>query len=320
MRIILLREDAAAKAAPNAQFPNAASVLFAKPGMMWHTAIMQLSFNTYIPGNTAVHRCDARVKLVLLLAYSVTLFLVGAWAGILVCAVLCLVMAAVAKVPPRRLFGLLLPLYVILALTIVFNGFSFDVFRAGGQYGLGAVSSGVFTGWQPVALVGTFGFVPEGFMRGCFYALRIILLVCASLVVSFTTTSTELINALYDFLRPLRVFHAPVEDIAMIVSVALRFIPLTAEELARIQAAQKSRGAAFDEGGLAARIAAWQPVLIPMFVGLFRRAENLATAMESRCYAMSPKRTRLSRPSFTPLSFATLALGLALCAATAVLL
>ncbi|MCL1798097.1 MAG: energy-coupling factor transporter transmembrane protein EcfT [Eggerthellaceae bacterium] len=281
---------------------------------------MQMNFDTYLHGTSLLHTGDARVKLALLLAYSITLFLVHTWTGILICAALCLAACIVAKIAPKRLMTLMIPLYVILAFTIIFNGFRFDVSQMGTLYGLGNVSTGVFEGWEPVSLIGSFGFVPEGLVRGCYYALRIILLVVASLVVSFTTTSTELIDALYDYLKPLRAFRVPVEDIAMMISVALRFIPLTAEELFRVQAAQQSRGAVFSEGELVKRIAAWQPVLIPMFVGLFRRADNLALAMESRCYAMTPTRTRLNPRRFSATSGAALIGGIILCVAIAVLL
>jgi len=281
---------------------------------------MQLRLNTYIPGNTAVHLCDARVKLVLLVVYSITLFIVGTWIGLFICSGLCLGLAFVAKVPPGRLFGLLIPLYVILLLTVLFNGFSFDVASPAAVYGLGNVSSGIFSDWEAVPLIGSFGLVPEGLVRGLYYALRIILLVMASLVVSFTTTSTELIDALYDFLKPLRAARVPTEDVAMMASIALRFIPLTAEEFSRVAAASQARAANFDEGGLIRRIRAWQPVLIPVFVGLFRRADNLALAMETRCYAMSPTRTRLAPKSLAPSSVLALCVGLALCILTAILL
>lgn len=281
---------------------------------------MRFSLDTYIPGDTIVHRCDARVKLVLLLAFSITLFFVHTWTGLFLCIAVCLAGSLIAHVPLGRLFSLLIPLYVILAFTLLFNSFSFDITNSAQITGFGEVSPGIFATWEPLPLIGNFGFVPEGFARGCFYALRIIFLVFASLIVSFTTTSSALINALDDFLRPLRVFRVPTEDIAMIVSIAIRFIPVTAEELMRIRAAQQSRGAVFSEGSVFRRIAAWQPVLIPLFVGLFRRANNLALAMEARCYGMAPVRTRLHPRAFSLGSAAIMMTGLGLCVACAALL
>ena len=260
---------------------------------------MQFSLSTYIPGNSIIHRGDARVKLVFLLAYSITLFFIQTWIGLFLYIALCLVASMIARIPAGRLFTLLIPLYVILAFTLIFNSFTFDVSKVGEMYGLGEVSAGVFIYFEPIAFVGTFGFVPIGFARGCFFVLRIMFLMLASLVVTLTTTSNDLIDALNDFLHPLHALRVPTDDIATIVSIAIRFIPITAEETMKVYAAQKSRGAAFGEGGLLHRIKAWHPILVPLFVGLFRRAENLALAMESRCYGLAEKRTRLHPRVFT---------------------
>ncbi|MEG0071896.1 MAG: energy-coupling factor transporter transmembrane component T [Raoultibacter sp.] len=276
--------------------------------------------STYIPGTTPIHTCDARVKLVLLLAYSLTLFFVHTWVGLSLCVVMFAVAVAVARLPLSRLMKLLIPVYFILAFTLLFNSFTLDAASLGQSYGLGAVSSGFLEGVAPVPLLGSFCFVPAGFARGCFYALRIILLVLASLVVTYTTTSNALIDALQSFLRPLRAFHVPTDDIATMFSIALRFIPVTAEEFSRVRAAQWARGSAFDEGRLTKRLRAWQTVLIPLFVGLFRRADNLAIAMESRCYGASPTRTQLHPQAFTLRSAAILTCGIALCALLAAVL
>lgn len=289
---------------------------------MWHTAFMRINVSTYISGSSPIHACDARVKIMLLAAYSITLFFVKTWTGLALCALVFAVLLAVSHIPVRRLLMMVVPVYVLAAFTIVFNGFAFDVtsVAAGGGFGgLGDVSSGVFAGMQPVALMGSFGFVPEGFARGCFFAVRIVLLVLASLLVSFTTTSTELTDAFNDFLRPLRRFHVPVDDIAMVFSLALRFIPVTAEEFGRVHDAQWARGAAFGEGNLWQRLRAWTTVLIPLFVGLFRRADSLAVAMDARCYgAPDIVRTSLAKRGFSAVAFAVLAVGLAMCVGLAV--
>ena len=285
---------------------------------------MRINVSSYISGSSPVHVCDARVKIVLLAAYSITLFFVRTWTGLAACALLFFVVAAVSRIPLRRYFALVVPVYVIVGFTILFNGFAFDVSQAtasGAPAGLGNVSAGVLSDLPPIALVGSFGFVPAGFARGCFFALRIVLLVVASLVVTYTTTSTELTAALGDFLRPLRRLRLPVDDIATVFSLALRFIPVTAEEFGRVHDAQQARGAAFDDGPLWERLRAWQTVLIPLFVGLFRRADALATAMDARCYgAPEVARTSLADRRFAPRSVAVLAGGLAVCAALAALL
>ena len=283
---------------------------------------MRLNVSSYIPGSSPIHACDARVKIVLLAAYSVTLFLVDTWAGLALCAALFAAAAASSGIPVRRFFALLVPVYVLAAFSVVFNGFAFDV----GQAAQGAAppllghEPGLFGSLPPVALAGSFGLVPAGLARGCFFALRIVLLVTTSLVVTYTTTSTALTDALAGFLRPLRRLRVPTDDIAMVFSLALRFIPVTAEELGRVHDAQQARGASFSEGGLWARLRAWQTVLIPLFVGLFRRADALAVAMDARCYGAQPHRTSLHDRRLAGRSLAVLAAGLALCIAVAVLL
>lgn len=284
---------------------------------------MRINVSTYISGTSPVHACDARVKIVLLLAYSVTLFLVHSWWGLGLCALLFAAVLAASRIAPRRYFLLLVPVYVIVGFTVLFNAFTFDVGSASSaaHAGLGDVSAGVFADWAPVALAGSFGFVPAGFARGCFFAARIVLLVLASLVVTYTTTSTDLTAALGDFLRPLRRLRVPVDDVATVFSLALRFIPVTAEEFSRVHDAQQARGASFGEGSLWQRLRAWTTVLIPLFVGLFRRADALAVAMDARCYGVPGiERTSLDDRRFAPRSAAVLVAGLALCAALAVFL
>ena len=205
-----------------------------------------------------------------------------------------------------------------MAFTLLFNSFAFDVAAVGDTYGLGGVSAGVFADAEPIPLIGVFGFIPAGFVRGCFYVLRIVLLVLASLLVSFTTTSNDLTAALNDFLRPLKIFKVPTTDIAMMFSIALRFIPITADELMRIRAAQWARGAGFETGSLWQKLKAWQTVLIPLFIGLFRRADNLAVAMESRCYGLTNNPTRLLEKPFDATAWGLLVVGLLACVLLAI--
>ena len=270
---------------------------------------MRINVSSYIPGTSAVHACDARVKIVLLAAYSVTLVLVRSWMGLGLCALLFVTVATASRLPARRFF------------TVLFNGFSLDVGRAASAAppALGDVSAGVLAAWEPVALIGSFGLVPAGLARGLFFAVRIVLLVVASLTVTYTTTSTELTDALGFFLRPLKRLGVPTDDIAMVFSLALRFIPVTAEEFGRVHDAQWARGASFAEGSLWERLRAWQTVLIPLFVGLFRRADSLAVAMDARCYgAPDVERTSLAPRAFSGRSGLVLAVGLLACVVLAV--
>ena len=181
-------------------------------------------------------------------------------------------------------------MYAVAALAVAFNGFSLDVWQAVGGAsdapgGLGDVSAGVLADVPPVVLIGSFGLVPAGFARGCFFAARIVLLVTASLVVTYTTTSTQLTDALCAFMRPLRRLRVPVDDAAMVFSLALRFIPVTAEELARVRDAQWARGAAFAEGRPVER--AWargRPRSSPCSWGCSVGPMRWPMAMDARCY------------------------------------
>lgn len=282
---------------------------------------MRIQISTYIPGLSPVHACDARVKVMLLVAYSITLFLVQSWWALVVCAAAFAVLLGVARIPAARVFGLSLPLMVIALLAIVFNAFSFDAEAAAGATasGLGAVSAGILQDAPPLTIAGSFGFVPAGFARGCFYAIRIVLLVVASLLVSFTTTSTELTEAFASFLGPLRKLRVPTDDVASVLSIALRFIPLVAEEMGRVRDAQWARCARLDDGGLLVRLRAWATVLVPLIVGMFRRADALAVAMDARCYGMpGVARTSLGHRRIGGSSLAALAIGLVACIVLAV--
>lgn len=259
---------------------------------------MIFSLNTYLEGSSIVHRTDARIKILLLLAFSVSVFLVQTWVALGVIALCVFVTLCNARIPLSRVVGLSIPLLIILLLVVIANSFSFDVGHVSSTDvgGLAAVSAGIMTGWQPIALWGTFGVVPEGFMHGLFYAARIMIILLASFVVTFTTTSNELCDAFVSFLKPLRVLHVPVDDIAMILSIALRFIPLTAAEFFRVKQAQTARGAGYEEGSLFRRLMSWQTVLIPLVVSMFRRADSLSEAMDARCYG-AQERTSLNRRS-----------------------
>jgi len=272
-----------------------------------------MSFNatSYNPRITPVHRIDARVKIVLVVAYSIALFFVQTWSGLGIFAIALALAVAASRLRLLACIRQLIPLLLILSFTLIANSFSFDVSSAAELYGIGAVLSGVFQEMQPIALIGGFGFVPAGFARGCFYVLRIAFLLCASLVLVTTTSTSELSHAIRRFLVPLERFGLPVHDIATTISIALRFIPVTVDEFNAVRMAQASRGADFEGGGLIGKLKMWGTVLIPMFVGLFRRAERLATAMDARCYGMG-KTTYLNQRRMDAKSWIILILPLVL--------
>lgn len=255
---------------------------------------MTPTLRIYLSGTTPIHRADARVKLVLLALFSVGVFFVDTWKGLGIYTLAVCVAVATARIPLKKLAAFSLPLLVLLAFIWVCNAFTFDV-TAGAESGLGGVSAGLAEGQQPIALVGNFGFVPEGCMFALFYAVRILLILQASFVVTFTTSSEALTGAFASLMRPLRAVHVPVDDAATMLSVAVRFIPLTAEELTLVRNAQASRGARFDDGNVWQRIFAYRTVFIPLVVRLFRRADSLSVSMEARCYGKG-RRTALAQP------------------------
>lgn len=255
---------------------------------------MTPTLRIYLSGTTPIRRADARVKLVLLVLFSVGVFFVDTWKGLGIYTLAVCVAVATARIPLKKLAAFSLPLLVLLAFIWVCNAFTFDV-TAGAESGLGGVSAGLAEGQQPIALVGNFGFVPEGCMFALFYAVRILLILQASFVVTFTTSSEALTGAFASLMRPLRAVHVPVDDAATMLSVAVRFIPLTAEELTLVRNAQASRGARFDDGNVWQRIFAYRTVFIPLVVRLFRRADSLSVSMEARCYGKG-RRTALAQP------------------------
>lgn len=276
---------------------------------------MQIPLSSYVALDSPVHRLDARVKIALLGVYSAALFFIDTWPGMGVATLLFALAFACSHVPARRVFGLAAPVYVLVGFAVLFNAFVFatpDMIESAREgVAAGDLSCAIYP------LLGGFSLTLPGLTRGAFYGARILLLVFATLVVSFSTTSTEMTRALNSFLSPLSKFHVPTDDIAMVFSIALRFIPVTAEEFFRVRDAQWSRGSRFGEGTLAERLSAWRTVFIPLFVGLFRRADALASAMDARCYGAGVHRTSHHDARLTPASVAVLIGGVAACCSLA---
>lgn len=256
---------------------------------------MSCSVSEFLEEQGSAHRIDARCKIIMLAVYSVGIFFVDAWPGMAAYAAFLAVTCALLRAPVRRVFALGVPVYVICVLTVAFNSFV-------------PADAGI-------------GFSQTGFVRGCFFAARILLLVWFSLVVCFTVEATELTQAFSSMMRPLSALRVPVDDIAMVFSIALRFIPQMAEEYFQIRDAQWCRCAEFDEGPVLARVKAHCAIMVPMFVGLFRRADRLAASMDARCYGMRGRmRTDIRARRADPPSVAVCAAACAFCATVSVLL
>lgn len=239
------------------------------------------SLSLYITGSSWVHQGDARVKLLSLLTLSVATFLVASWVGIAVAAFVVVAALLIARLPVGRIIKLSVPLIVLLAFIWACNAFVWDV-----NYAPDVMPPLPVPSWgaEEIILWGTFGFSPAGALLGLSYAMRILIIFFAGYVVVFTTSAEALTAAFLSLLKPLRKVRVPVDDVAMVLSLALRFIPLMAEEAAQLQRAQTARGAQFGVGGLWFRVHSWIVVLAPLVVAMFRRAATLAYAMEARCY------------------------------------
>jgi energy-coupling factor transport system permease protein len=258
-------------------------------------------FGQYVPGDSPMHRLEPRAKIGITVVFSIGLFLVNTWAGLVVCGIAVLVAVAISGVPWRLVARGLLPIAFILTFTVLING----VVRASAPDTLFTVG--------PLAVSG------PGLARGLFFSLRIVILVLGTTLVTLTTSPVALTDAIARLLAPLERIRFPATDVAMMLSVALRFIPTTAEEAETIVVAQAARGAQFGEGNPVKRARAYAPVLVPLFVALFRRANDLALAMDARCYRGSG-RTRLHESRLGASDWLTLVVGCAAVVAVAVYL
>ena len=255
----------------------------------------------YVPVSSPVHSLDARAKMALVAALTIALFSVAGWPGLGLLGIAVLAAVRVSRVPWRMAFRGLRALGILLAVTLLAHGL-------------------VWKGAEPLVSVGPLGVSGPGLLTGLFFAVRIVVLIVGTSLLTLTTTPVDLTDGLETVMRPLGHVGFPAHDVAMMLTVALRFIPTTAEEAEKIVTAQTARGARFDSGGPLTRARAYVPVLIPLFVGLFRRADELATAMEARCYRGGEGRTRLKETRVRPSDWAVMLAGTACLLAVAVLL
>lgn len=236
-----------------------------------------IAFGQYYPADSVLHRLDPRMKVLLTVLYIVCTFLcknIFSFALLLGSA---LVLVACGRVPLKIILRGLRPVLFILTFTSVLN-----IFWTKGEPGSALVD------WYFIEIY------REGLYAAAFILVRIaVLIIGTGMLLTYTTTPIALTDALEDVLSPLKKLHVPVHEFAMMMTIALRFIPLLVEETDKIMTAQKARGADFSSGGLIQRAKALIPVLIPLFVSAFNRAGDLATAMECRCYHGGEGRTRM---------------------------
>lgn len=232
-----------------------------------------ITLGQYYQTDSFLHRLDPRVKLVATFAYIISLFVVNTYTGYAFTGLILAVAIYLSSVPVGYIFRGLKPVFFLLIITVLCNLFLTE----------GEVI------WQFYALKIT----REGVELSVKMAVRLIFLITGSTIMTLTTTPNQLTDALEDLLRPLRKLHVPVHEIAMMMSIALRFIPILMEETDKIRTAQMARGADFESGNLIQKIKALVPLLVPLFVSAFRRANDLAMAMEARCYHGGDGRTKM---------------------------
>lgn len=254
--------------------------------------ISDITIGQYFPGNSVIHKMDARMKVILTLLLIVSIFICKNIVSLTVVVICAVMLVLISKIPLKTVLKSIKPLAVIIIITSLLNLF----------YGRG----------EPLVQIGRLKITQSGIETAVFMAIRIITLVVISSLLTYTTSPTELTDALERLLKPLKLIKVDVHSIAMTMTIALRFIPTLIEEIEKIMAAQKSRGAEMDSGGLIHRAKALIPVIIPLFISSFRRAGELAYAMECRCYRGGAGRTKMKVMRFSARDFLALAVVLIL--------
>lgn len=237
----------------------------------------QLAFGSYMAGSSPVHRMKTQAKIVLACVFCIGIFFVGSWAGMGIATVAMVASYAVARVNPVKAAAGLKPVVFILLFTIIAHCIPLSV---------------------------------EGLLTGLKVALRIALVVCACCLLTFTTSNTQLTAGLATLLSPLRVLRVPVDDVCTVISMALRFVPVTAAEAHRIMDAQRARCADFDSGNIIKRFCLWVSILVPLVVRLFKRSDELACALDARAYGTG-KRTPAKAVPFGVSDGAVMIVGIA---------
>lgn len=233
----------------------------------------EITIGQYYQTESPIHRLDPRVKLIATFAYIISLFVVHSWTGYLIAAVTVAIVIAASHVPFGYIMRGMKAVMMILMITVIFNLF--------------------LTEGRPLIHFWKLTITYEGVDFASKMAVRLIFLIIGSSLMTLTTTPNQLTDALEDVLGPLKKIHVPVHEISMMMSIALRFIPILMEETDKIMKAQMARGADFESKNLMKKIQSLVPLLVPLFISAFRRANDLAMAMEARCYRGGDGRTKM---------------------------
>lgn len=235
--------------------------------------IRDITIGQYYPADSVIHKLDPRVKLVGTLMFIISLFLFSSFSGYVVAAIFLFGTIKLSKVPLKFILKGLKAVFILLLFTVIFNLF--------------------LTKGTPIVEFGPFSITWEGLRIAVFMAIRLVFLIIGSSLMTLTTTPNQLTDGMEKGLAPLNKIHVPVHEISMMMSIALRFIPILLEETGKIMKAQSARGADFESGNLIQKAKSLIPILVPLFVSAFRRANDLAMAMEARCYRGGEGRTKM---------------------------
>ncbi len=255
--------------------------------------IKDITIGQYFPGNSVIHRLDSRVKLLLDIVYLVALFCAQSYTGLLVGALFMVVCYMLANIKLVMILKSIKPIVPLMIFTGILN----MLFIKGEEP--------LFSWW----IISVY---PEGVRMAVFMLMRVLALIIGMSLLTYTTSPIQLTDAIERLLNPLKKLKFPVHELSMMMTIALRFIPTLVEETDKIMSAQKARGAELDNGNLMQKAKALIPVLIPLFVSAFKRANELATAMECRCYRGGEGRTRLKTLKTAPRDYVAIAVMLLL--------
>ncbi|MGM9550512.1 MAG: energy-coupling factor transporter transmembrane component T family protein [Faecousia sp.] len=262
--------------------------------------LKDITLGQYFPGNSVIHRLDPRTKLIVLIVYMVTLFIASGWVSYAVMLVFLAAVIKVSTIPLKSIVRGMKPLVMILIFTGVLNLF----FTKEGTV--------IVDFWKITVTTG-------GVERAAFMVARILMLITGTFLLTYTTSPISLTDGLESLMGPLKAVKVPVHELSMMMCIALRFIPTLIEETDKIMSAQKARGADFESGKLMERAKALIPILVPLFISAFRRADELATAMECRCYQGGEGRTKMKLLHYKRNDFAAFGVAAVLVAAVVTL-
>ena len=249
----------------------------------------EVSFGQYYPVKSFVHNMNPALKILFLIAYIVAVFLAKNFYGLAACAGVLLIIIICSRVPILKILRAVKGILFLLSFTAVIN----VLFHGGEEVYWGNAETGVYYKYGIIQIT------QAGIVFSLFLIIRLVLLVICSSLLTYTTSPVSLTDGIEAILTPLKWVRFPVHELALIMSIALRFIPILMGETERIKNAQKARGADFEKGGLIKKIKSFIPVLVPLLLSAFRRADELGDAMDARCYTGGRKRTKYKKMRFT---------------------